>query len=104
MKKLNPMKVKWDQYGDPVPTDLVAMLGPEDLYWFSEVVDAIRNLPWYEVENILCISHSALQASLDSQADVLLGFTTWKIKSSEPIYRVDDCLKRYSYKDGFYHA
>lgn len=101
-KQVRP-KITWDQYGAPVPVDLVAMPGAEDLRWFPELVKAISDLPWYKIENILCVSRSAMVASLDAGITAM-GVTTWKIKSSAPVLRVADSLKRYSKEDGFYNA
>lgn len=96
-------QIRLDQDGAPVPVDLIAMPQEEDLRLFPEIRIAIAELPWYEIENILCISRSALLAMLDTPWTGV-GIMTWPIKSNAPVIRIPNCAKFYKPGIGFYHT
>jgi len=88
-----------DQYGNKVPDDLIALECGLDRFDDDEV-KIIVDAQWYEVTHShgqdLAVSFSEIQGIIDS--DYPLGDTPIEIML------IDDCLKRWSIEDGFYHA
>lgn len=88
-----------DQFGNKIPDDLIALeRGPDG---FSEKeIKIIVDARWYEVTHSrgqdLVVSFSEIDGIIDGNYP--LGDTPIEIML------VDDCLKRWSIKDGFYHA
>jgi len=88
---------KLDQFGQPIPDDLVLMPDREQLR--MKEVHMILNVPWYECQEILMVSSFAIDwLSEADPADADINLETSKI------FKIDDCLKRWNYLDGFYHA
>ncbi len=86
------------QFGEPVPGDLVLMPSIKQPT-FAET-HLIFDTEWYEYENVLMVSGSAIDWLSESDpldADIDLS-------AVEVIDRVSDALKRWDYTDGFYHA
>lgn len=99
-----------DQYGQPIPDDLVVLpfgfepgetvirgdqVEPED-------VEVIARANWYEVEGqegLILASYLAIQG-LSEVNPLDCGLTL----AGAQINRIADPLKRYSLEDGFYHA
>lgn len=88
-----------DQFGNKVPDDLIALeCGPDR--FTDEEIKIIVDATWYEVTHShgqdLAVSLSAIEGVIDGCYP--LGDTPLEIMA------VDDCLKRWSIDDGFYHA
>jgi len=92
-----------DQYGDPVPDDLVVPWGAgEDFN--DEEVNKTNSARWYAAEgfgNIILVSYGEVGGLFETDP-IDVG-----IDLSDPgtqINRIDDVLKRWNPEDGFYHA
>ena len=101
-----------DQYGQPVPKDLVVLQfgfdpDPEKVIHGDPVdpadVKIIMAANWYEVEGregLILASYLDIGGLSElNPADCGIG-----LEDSPQINRVADPLKRYSLEDGFYHA
>jgi hypothetical protein len=88
-----------DQYGNPVPDDLVTM--PSIEFLDDESIKLVDSADWYDVETdqgtFLCVSAKAVDYLSE---DDIEGYD-YKILGVE---KVDPPLHRYSDEDGFYHA
>lgn len=88
-----------DQYGNKIPSDLVALTRGIDRF-NEEELKIICNARWYEVYHSygrgLAVSFSEIQGIIDNPDS--LGGVPIKI------LLIDDVLKRWSIEDGFYHA
>jgi hypothetical protein len=98
------MKRPTDQYGNRVPTDLVVLDDnlPPFGYHFDSHEEGIRCITaarWYRINGILAASAAEIDNLLDTPIEDVLP--DWQ---DYTIFRIDDCLKRYDPKDGFYHA
>ncbi len=86
-----------DQYGNPVPTDLVLLPDFSDLT--EQETDLIFRADWYECERVLMASFKAIgELSEDDPIDAGVDLRCAQV------FKVDDCLKRGNGEDGFYHA
>ena len=91
-----------DQYGDKVPNDLV--LPPMMEAINDEQLKVIMAADWYEVEGKgYAILMSFRQIKGLSEADPLDADIDLSAKGIK-VFRINECLKRYSDEDGFYHA
>jgi hypothetical protein len=96
-----------DQYGEPVPADLVMLPMPQQWLDFDEDFrSAALKVNWYEAtgpDEFKWLNVSA--AAMGKHADNLEGQEEWPCASHEVRFRrVDDVLKRWNIEDGFYHA
>jgi hypothetical protein len=81
---------------------LVTLPNPKDID--QEDIDEVMRADWFEQDGVLMAQGVSTEAfigikcSEDDPEDsgITLDF--------EEIIRIDDCLKRWSYEDGFYHA
>ena len=100
-----------DQYGQPIPADLVVLpfgaASGEGVIGFDPVdpedVEIITAADWYEVagqEGLILASYEAINGFGSIPLDCGIDLTTPGIQIS----RIADPLKRYSLEDGFYHA
>lgn len=88
-----------DQYGDPIPDDLVTMPNVDLMY--ATDIQAVYESTWYEAVKILLVS--AEEIDYLSEGDPLDS----GIDLSNPkvvVNKVDRCLHRFSFDEGFYHA
>jgi hypothetical protein len=99
-----------DQYGQPVPKDLVVLqfgFAPGDETIKGDAVDQadvkiIMAANWYEAEErpgLLLASYEAIEG----RSEIIPEDCGILLKNMQ-INRVADPLKRYSLEDGFYHA
>lgn len=86
-----------DQFGKPVPHDLVLMPDPNMLN--REEIDLILDQKWYECMGQLLVSAEAidwLSEAEPEEADLDL--------EHDGVFHIADPLKRWNCFDGFYHA
>ena len=91
----------FDQYGNPVPRDLVALDMPITDFTVAEV-EAIDALDWYEIERTfpngpMFVSQAALEEAIGRKLEDLRH-------TRAAVFYVTRPLHRYGDADGFYHA
>jgi hypothetical protein len=90
---------KLDQYGNPIPTDLIVLSGEDPADFNSATLERIDKADWYEAEGVLLVSARAIGYAFEgSPLDAGLDL------DKTEIFYVDFCLHRWSSEDGFYHA
>ncbi len=101
-----------DQYGDPVPEDLVVLdwsyvenLPKRLIPGFLKVVD---NVPWYEIGHVLCVSWAVIDKWQTAHKCIFdpteLSDVGETLPETGPIFLIQTVLHRYGPSDGFYHA
>mgnify|MGYP001151620022 CR=1 FL=1 len=96
---------RYDQYGEPVPSDLVLLPSPGILS--EEGVKKVEGAEWYEAEHEQFKNGGFLLASAEALGDLSeddLHSATGVREETCLWHRVAHCLKRWSAEDGFYHA
>lgn len=83
-----------DQNGNPIPLDLVTVPIPHSLSH-----DAVMAADWYDAGGVLLVSAGAIDCASENDP-VDSGIDLAAVR----VYKVDDCLKRWSSEDGYYHA
>ena len=95
----NPGKNPADQYGKPVPDDLVIL--PDPNYIAEEDIQTVMNARWYDVDGLLVASYAEIKGlSEDDPLDAGINLS----KPDIEIDYVADVLHRWSPEDGFYHV
>jgi hypothetical protein len=93
-----------DQYGDPVPDNLlcISAINPERLT--DDEIKTIVNTSWYEDGiNRLWIAEDAVPPHI-SEMYLTTGDLDEDYAYLSPINYVSRVLKRWSVEDGFYHS
>lgn len=94
------MSRRRDQYGRPIPDDLVLLPTSGDNWWlWDDEIETVLRVDWYEANDVLLASAKALNG-LSEDDPIDAGVDLNRVE----VCRVADCLKRYSPEDGFYHA
>lgn len=92
--------MKKDQYDHPVPNDLVVLPCIETLH--KKDIIKIEQAIWYECEEKPWVIMASAQ-EIDYLSEVDPIDCDIDIENCT-VMQINDCLKRYSEEDGFYHA
>lgn len=88
-----------DQYGNPIPDDLVVLSGENPADLTDHALRLIANADWYEASSVMLVPASQVENFLEAEpvdAGVDLAQVT--------VSKIADFLKRWNDVDGFYHA
>jgi hypothetical protein len=89
-----------DQYGNPIPDDLVVLSGENPQEMTELGLTLVDAADWYEVDGILLVSAKSVQYFLETDP-IDCGV---RLTPRSKVYAVDYCLHRWNEEDGFYHA
>ena len=99
--KVRTMKTnRKDQYGEPIPNDLVVLSGENPKDFIADGLKAVDKADWYEANGIILVPWHQTEIFETAPEDAGLDLDDPTVE----ILKIDAVLHRYNEVDGFYHA